>query len=54
MSLGSLLLIVSCFRVDGFATDFLPREYILRSYITVFISADVDFLFTLAMLCELH
>jgi len=54
MSLGSLLLIVSCVRVDGFAADYLPREYILRSYITDFISSDTDFLFILAMLCELH
>jgi len=50
MSLGSLLLIVSCVRVDGFAAHYLPREYILRSYITVFTSADIDFLFILAVL----
>jgi hypothetical protein len=54
MSLGSLLLIVSCVRVDGFAVGFLPREYILRSYIIVFISADTDFLFILAKLCDLR
>jgi len=56
MSLGSLLLVVSCVCIDGFAAGFLPCEYILPSYIyiIVFISADTDFLFILAVLCELH
>jgi uncharacterized membrane protein len=54
MSPASLLLTVSCVRVDDLAARFLPREYIPRSHVSVFISTVLDFLFVLAMLCELH
>jgi hypothetical protein len=50
--LGLVLLV--CVHVDGFAGGLLPDECILRLNVIDFISADLDFLFILAMLSELH